>query len=89
MTVSGPIIKHPVFLSLKISFRNLLSLLLVKSSKYFATVNLVKGLYSIAVKSKFLNNFINSLINSSLILILIILFEELFCEIIKPEILVI
>ena len=71
----GAIIKQPVFLSLTIELRSLLNLLFVKSSKLFAIVNLVKGLYSRAVISNLLNGNINLSKISSSILISIILFE--------------
>ena len=82
----GPIIKHPVDLSLKISFNNRLNLLSVKSSKLFAIVNLVNGFNSSAVKSNLLKGKISFSIISSSISILIILFELLCSEIVNPEI---
>ena len=63
----GPIIKQPVFLSLIIELSNLLNLLEVISSKLFAIVNLVNGLYSRAVISNLLNGNINFSKISSLI----------------------
>ena len=45
----GLIIKQPVFLFLTIEFNNLPNSFEVKSSKLFAIVNRVKGLYSRAV----------------------------------------
>ena len=54
-------------------FRNLDNLLLLKSSKLLAIVNLVKGLYSNAVKSNLLKGKINLPIMSSEISIFIIL----------------
>ena len=71
----GPIIKQPVDLSRSIELINLLSLLLVKSSRLFAIVNLVKGFSSNAVKSNLLKGKINFSIISSSNLILIILFS--------------
>ena len=50
----GPTIKQPVFLSLIIKFNRLPNLLLVKSSKLLAIVNLVNGLNSNAVISNLL-----------------------------------
>jgi len=83
----GPITKQPVDLSLMIEFINLLSLLLVKSSKLFAIVNRVKGFNSNAVKSNLLKGNISLSIISFSRSILIILFELLCSEIVKPEIL--
>ena len=71
---SGPIIRQPVSLFFKVEFNNSLSFPEVVSSKAFAIVNLVKGLYSNAVKLNFLNGKINLSIVSSFIFILIILF---------------
>ena len=71
----GPIIKQPVSLSLKIEFINFPSFPPVESSNDFASVNLVKGLYSRAVISNYLKGNINLSIISSSILILIILLE--------------
>ena len=63
----GPIIKQPVFLSLTIKLRSLLNLLTVRSSKLFAIVNRVKGLYSRAIILNLLNGNINlSKISSSI-----------------------
>ena len=81
----GPIIKQPVFLSLIIELSNLLNLLEVKSSKLFAIVNLVNGLYSRAVISNLLNGNINFSKISSSILISIILFELGFFIMVSPE----
>ena len=83
----GPIIKQPVFLSLIIELSNLLNLLEVKSSKLFAIVNLVNGLYSRAVISNLLNGNINFSKISSSILISIILFELGFFIMVSPGIL--
>ena len=58
----------------KVLFNSSLSSPEVVSSKAFAIVNLVKGLYSNAVKLNFLNGKINLSIVSSFIFILIILF---------------
>ena len=55
----GLIIKQPVFLFLTIEFNNLPNSFEVKSSKLFAMVNLVKGLYSSAVKLNLLKGKIN------------------------------
>ena len=52
-----------------------------------AIVNLVNGLYSIAVISNFLNGKINLSIVSLVILIFTILDENLFSEISNPDIL--
>ena len=71
----GPIVKQPVSLSLNIVFINFPSFPPVESSKDFASVNLVKGLYSRAVISNFLKGNISLSIISSSILILIILLE--------------
>ena len=65
----GSIIKQPVFLSLIIKFKNKLNSLLVKSSRLFAIVNLVNGLYSRVVISNLLKGNINLSIISSSILI--------------------
>ena len=67
--------KQPVSLSLNIEFINFPSFPPVESSKDFASVNLVKGLYSRAVISNFLKGNISLSIISSSILIFIILFE--------------
>ena len=78
--------KHPRFLSLIILFITTPSLFSLKSSKLLAIVNLVKGLYSIAVKSNFLNGKINFSIVSSLIFISIILGDILLVDISNPDI---
>ena len=69
------ITKHPFFLSFKIESINLANLFEVKSSRLFAKVNLVNGLYSRAEISNLLNGKINLSIISSKISILIILFD--------------
>ena len=61
MSVFGFMMKQPVFLSLIISLRNFDNLLLLKSSKLFAMVNLVNGLYSNAVISNLLKGKISLL----------------------------
>ena len=71
----GLIIKQPVFLSLTIEFNNLPNSFEVKSSKLFAIVNRVKGLYSSAVILNLLKGKINLSRISSSIFILIILFD--------------
>ena len=71
----GFMIKQPVFLSLTIEFNNLPSLFAVKSSKLFAIVKRVKGLYSSAVILNLLKGKINLSRISSSIFILIILFD--------------
>ena len=68
-------IKQPESLSLIIEFINMLNLLLVKSSKLFAIVNLVNGLYSSEVISNLLNGNINFFKISSSILMCIILLD--------------
>ena len=83
----GLIIKQPVFLFLKILLINLLNLLEVKSSKLFAIVNLVKGLYSSAVILNLLKGKINLSRISSSIFILIILFDFSCSDISNPFIL--
>ena len=75
---------HPVSLSFNTEFIKLLNLFSVKSSKLFAIVNLVNGLYSKAVTSNLWNGKINFSIISSSIFILIILFESWCLEISKP-----
>ena len=74
----GPIIKQPVDLSRIIEFINLLSLLLVKSSRLFAIVNLVNGLSSSAVRSNLLKGKINFFTISSSNWIFNILLESLW-----------
>ena len=64
--------KQPVFRSLIILLINLDNLLLLKSSKLFAIVNLVNGLYSNAVISNLLKGKISLFKISSPISILII-----------------
>ena len=71
----GPIIKQPVSLSLIIRFIKSLNLFSVKSSRLFAIVKRVKGLYSRAVISNLLNGKINLSKISYSILISIILFD--------------
>ena len=71
----GLIIKQPVFLSLTIEFNNLPSSFEVKSSKLFAIVKRVKGLYSSAVILNLLKGKINLSRISSSIFKLIILFD--------------
>ena len=80
----GPIIKQPVFLSLTIEFNNIPNWLSVKSSKLFAIVNLVNGLYSSAVISNLLKENISFSIISSSILIFIILFDFSWLVISRP-----
>ena len=71
----GPIIKHPVFLFLNIELIKFPNSPEAISFKLFAIVNLVKGLYSNAVRSNFLNGKINLSIIWFSILILTILFD--------------
>ena len=80
----GLIIKQPVFLSLTIEFNNLPSSFEVKSSKLFAIVNRVKGLYSSAVILNLLKGKINLSRISSSIFILIILFDFSCSDISNP-----
>ena len=82
----GIITKQPVCLSLTIEFKNLLSSFKVKSSKLFAIVNLVKGLYSRVVTLNLLKGKINLSRISSSIFISIILFDWELEEMSKPVI---
>ncbi len=82
----GLIIKQPVSLSLIILLSNFDNLLLLKSSRLFAIVNLVNGLYSSAVISNLLNGKISLFNISSVILIFIILLDFSFKLISNPSI---
>ena len=81
----GLIMKQPVFLSLIILLRNFDSLFSLKSSRLFAIVNLVNGLYSSAVISNLLKGKISLFNISSLISMLIILLEFSFKLISRSE----
>ena len=80
----GLIIKQPVFLFLTIEFNNLPNSFEVKSSKLFAIVNRVKGLYSRAVILNLLKGKISLSRISSSIFRLIILFDFSCSEISNP-----
>ena len=82
----GFIMKQPVFLSRMILLINFDSLLLLSSSRLWAIVNLVKGLYSKAVISNLLNGKISLFKISSLISILTILVDLSFSLISNPSI---